>query len=277
MYARHFPLQRGKQRMVHALWKLLISEPYEREVRLKQADVTMICDIRHYIQRTIYFLGTYEPHDCAFWMQRARQSQTIFDLGANVGIYSLLASAANPAARIHAFEPTPELAGAFKRNVARNYMTNIVVNSAAVGSRTGLAYLNRCVGDDGTNEGMNFVLSQQVDGAVPIQTVSIDDYCADRAIQRIDLMKLDIEGGELGALQGSTILLERSAVGCIMLELMDWAAARSGTTVGSIVGLLESFGYELYTLEQSSLVRVAAAGGLRATNVVALPRRAVAS
>jgi FkbM family methyltransferase len=249
-----------------------VSAPYEREVRLKQAEVTMICDIRHYIQRTIYLFGAYEPEDCAFWIERARWSHTIFDVGANVGLYSLLAAAVNPAANVHAFEPTPELVHAFSRNLRQNAFQNVIVNDRAVGRQSGTAYLHPCRGSDGTNEGMNFVSRARSGDALSVGTVSLDDYCARGRIQRIDLLKLDVEGGELDALVGSRDLLARGAIECIMLELVDWAAERSGTTFGSSVELLRSFGYDIYANDRSLLLPVSDEAAVNGRNVVALRR-----
>jgi hypothetical protein len=60
-----------------------------------------------------------------------------------------------------------------------------------------------------------------MDGAVagePIQLISLDDFCSDRAIDHIDLLKLDLEGGELDALRGARALLDNERIDLIQFE-----------------------------------------------------------
>ena len=59
-YLRDFPYDKGKQRMLSALWKPLSFGQYQRQTTLRQADVKMNCDVTRLIQRQLYFLGSYE-------------------------------------------------------------------------------------------------------------------------------------------------------------------------------------------------------------------------
>lgn len=113
-YVRYFPMSKGKHRMVSYLWKPLSFGDYKHIATLRQAKVKMNCDITQLVQRNLYFWGGCEEE---YWMRFARDCQVIFDVGANVGLYSLLASAVNPQSNIHAFEPTPEMADIFKDNI----------------------------------------------------------------------------------------------------------------------------------------------------------------
>lgn len=211
----------------------------------------MDLDVTRYIQRHLYFYGGYEYDYTRFWLKQAEQAITIFDLGANVGLYSLLAAAHNPRASVHAFEPTPELVAKLHTNLALNDLTKVIVNPLAVGAANGQIYLHYSYGSDGSNEGMNYVSAAPTDTAVDVLT--LDGYCAAQSLDHIDLMKIDIEGGEFAALAGAAGLLQRRAIGCVLFELVDWAAQRGGHTTREIMNLFVTRGYRLYELQRGQL------------------------
>lgn len=88
-YLRHFPLGRGKTRLFSALWKPLSFGEYHREATLLQADLKLHCDLTKFLQRHHYFFGAYEKEYCDYWIKLAPHAAVIFDIGANVGLYSL--------------------------------------------------------------------------------------------------------------------------------------------------------------------------------------------
>jgi FkbM family methyltransferase len=211
------------------------------------------------IQRQLYFWGGYEQNYCKYWISLCRTSNNIFDVGANVGLYSLLAAEANPEASIHAFEPTQEMLDIAKANVRLNNFQNIRINPVAVGYPTGNGVLRDCRGDNGTNEGMNYVVRTGENPQITdrlITVVALDDYCHDNGIDRIDLLKIDIEGGEYDALVGAKALLKSKSIGCLFIEFIEWAAARSGHSGDDITRLLVAAGYLIYRLTPGGLVEV---------------------
>jgi len=246
-------LSKGKARLVSWLWKPLSGGNYLRETHLRQGNVHMRCDLSKLLQRQLYFFGAYEEKDCACWVRMAKQARTIFDIGANVGLYSLLAAAANTRATIHAFEPTSEVFDRFVENLRLNHFANVVPNPLAVGNATGKSLLHFCAGSDSANEGMNYVSPESVSGSdLEIEVVSLDDYCRQNGIACIDLLKLDIEGSEYEALLGAENLLSKQAIGCIFLELTEWAAERKGHSIRDLKQLLAGAGYQIYQLQENS-------------------------
>jgi len=273
-YARSFPLDRGKQRVASWLWKPLSHGQYQREATLQGSSVSLCCDLTQFIQRQLYLFGSYEEEYCAFWIRRALQANTIFDIGANIGLYSLLAAEANPLASIHAFEPTPELIDRFKANLTLNRYLNVRVNAVAIGSHEGTARLRECRGSDGSNEGMNYVSedSDQTSLGRLVPVLSLDQYCSSHGVSTIDLMKIDIEGGEYDALVGASERLEAQAIRCLMIEFTDWAAQRSGHSTADLKVLLESFAYVLHRLKDGRLVELGSEKIREGENLIAIPR-----
>ena len=231
----------------------------------------MYCDVIKYIQRQLYFMGAYEEESCSYWLDRVKQAAVAFDVGANVGLYSLLAASANPQCRVYAFEPTPALYKRFRANLDLNSFRNVILEEAAVGARSESGFLHWCTGQDNSNEDMNYVKSHaEAATYTVVVTVSVDDYCSQKEIDRINVLKLDIEGGEYDALLGATALLRRKAVDCILMETVDWSAARSHHSVPEVRRLLRELGYAIFALDQGTTYPVTE-NDLTVHDIVALP------
>jgi FkbM family methyltransferase len=246
-YARRFPIRRGKLRIVDALWRTAVGEHDTRRLaHLNHGGFRMECDVSEMLQRQFYFFGTYFVEDAilACWEKAARDASVVFDIGANAGIYSLAAAAVQPEATIHAFEPTPEIADRLRATAALNALRGVHVHELAVSAETGSARLIRCRGSLGTNEGMNYITTAPADSqAASIRTVSLDNFCEDHAIDRIDLLKMDIQGHEPRALEGAAGLLSRGRIGTIFTEL-NWAAKGvADCPASAAVRILDDAGY----------------------------------
>ncbi len=170
-----------------------------------------------------------------------------------------------PAATVHAFEPAVESFKLLALAAAMNHLTNIRPVHAAIGAVDGPAYLHRL----GGNDGRNFVATTpQWQDAEPVTMRTLDRFCAEHSIARIDLLKLDIEGGEYDALRGAAGLLSRRAVGHLFIELIDRAGVPSGATTAEIKDLLQGWGYHLRRMTPRGLVPLAS-DGARGDNFVA--------
>lgn len=243
-YARHFPLRRGKLRLVNALWRRAAGAGgFQREAVLRHGGFRLPCDISEMLQRQFYYFGTYflEDEILACWENQARSAQTVFDIGANAGIFSLAALAVNPRAQVHAFEPTPEIAARLRATGAMNDLSNLTVNEVAVGDHDGDATLRRWRGAGNNNEGMNFIATDGSDGE-PVRLASLDRYCADRNIGRIDLLKIDIQGNEPKAFAGAARLLRERRIGTIFAEL-SWEPGRADEPAAQLVAILAEAGF----------------------------------
>jgi len=106
---------------------------------------------------------------------------------------------------------------------------------------------------------MNFLIdsqnpTQESDRLVPL--ISLDDYCQEQSLDHIDLIKIDIEGGEYDALLGARHLLRTQSIGCLFIELAEWAANRSGHSIVEITKLLSANGYQLHRVTSRGLVPI---------------------
>ena len=226
MYARRFPIRRGKLRIIDSLWQTLLSDQSTHRVAtLKHGRFKMSCDLKEMLQRQFYFFGTYflEEDILRCWEATAKRAKVVLDVGANAGIYSLAALAVQPDVVVHAFEPTPEIAAWLRATAKLNGLKNLYVHEAAVLRDDGQATLKRFRGELGNNEGMNFVVRDIGNSdAERVKTVSLDQFCQDHSIDQVDLLKLDVQGQEYSALKGAEHLIRAGCIGTIFMEL-NWA------------------------------------------------------
>lgn len=245
-YARNFPLQRGKLRLINRLWPLAAGANHKREARLLFGDFVLPADLDEFLQRQFYFFGTYfqERHVLECWNRLAADARVVMDVGANAGIYSLAAAAAGRDIKVHAFEPTPEIAERLRHGVAINGLqTRILVHECAVSDNPGKAALKRWRGEDNSNSGMNFIVAAKEGEPEIVTTVSIDQFREEQGLDVIDLMKMDIQGHEPTALRGARKTLEEGAIGTLFLEL-NWAAdAHAPSPALDCIEILNSAGY----------------------------------
>ncbi len=111
-YVRYSPISRGKFRLIEVIGRRMADGTFATTA-LKDAPIRLSLDRSRFLQRQLYYWGEYERESIAEWRHRSTTAKTIVDVGAHVGLYSLIAASANPRATVHAFEPTAELASRF--------------------------------------------------------------------------------------------------------------------------------------------------------------------
>lgn len=142
--------------------------------------------------------GYYEKHELDIFEKLAKDSRILFDIGANVGMYSVLATKSNPAIKCYAFEPVSENVDLLGKNIRLNRaMSKIKLVAAAVSSRTGVAMIHLSAKQSGTHS-----LSVDRGGLTrEVKTVAIDSYCT-KIKKMPDLIKIDVEGHEASVFEG---------------------------------------------------------------------------
>jgi FkbM family methyltransferase len=245
-YARRFPVNRGKLRVIDSLWQAAAGRRgTHRVATLRHAGFRMSCDLREMLQRQFYFFGTYfmERDVLESWERAAQNARVVLDVGANAGIFSLAALAVSPDATVHSFEPTPEIALRLRGTAAMNRLAGLHVHELAVLGTEGTAHLHRFRGESDDNEGMNFVTPGSSAGE-SVSAITIDGFCAAHDIERIDLLKIDIQGNEFEALSGAERMIATGRIATIFSEL-NWAAEGDPTCpANASIRLLEGAGYQ---------------------------------
>ena len=171
-------------------------------VAIAGTEITMAARPRVSLVALAYYRGLddFEPATVGLFAALARQARVILDVGANTGIFALLAARMQPEARILSFEPHPLVAMSLARNVALSGARNVEVLPTALGTESGFATLFTSVSDSLTSLDKTHI-SDPVELTVPI--APLDKIMSDRKVVGVDLVKVDVEGWELPVFQGA--------------------------------------------------------------------------
>jgi FkbM family methyltransferase len=168
------------------------------------------------------------------------------DIGAYHGIYSLVAlKRLNGSGQIVAFEPSPNARRRLTLHLRRNGGRAAKIEPYAMSSGSSESTFFQVVSGDTTRNGLRPPSSEDVVAPLTIQTVSLDQYVAEARLPRVDVIKLDIEGGERDALHGATKVLDEFRP-VIICEVFDAAAQAWGYHARETVSLLKAHGYEWF-------------------------------
>lgn len=175
---------------------------------------------------------------------RAPDSRCLVDVGANSGSWALAAQETWPDATVHAFEPSTAMFGELSARVPRAVLVN-----AALGEREGEATLYAVPGLSGLSSLHNRDLASHGMSMTSLESVAVttlDGYCAENGITRIDYLKIDAEGHDLAVLHGASGLLDAGAIRFLQFEF-GGCNIDSRTFLRDFVRLLESR-YTIYRM-----------------------------
>lgn len=180
---------------------------------------------------------------------------TIFDIGANVGVTARRYAQLFPGATVHCFEPFPDSYAALRAAFPASapVRTHALAVCDAVGTRT--LFVNK-----GSVTNSLFPTSDLYreryarsdittpTGAVTVPTVTVDQFCAEHGISHINVLKLDIQGGELLALRGTERMLASASVDLVYSEVNFSRIYEGQAFFHDLAPLLLGHGYQLYNL-----------------------------
>jgi FkbM family methyltransferase len=224
--------------------------PDEMVARLRGFPLRLTFRPRTYLGWHLFYRGIYEERIVRTCHRLLRPGMTFVDVGANVGLYSIIASnAVGPNGRVIAVEPQPDLAAMTARNASLNLQHNIDVNACALGESVGKAFLYQA---STTNDGAatmrlgNGEISFGEPIAVTVETLS--RLLQKREVSEVGGMKIDVEGAELAVLKGFSEELAKRRPEFIFVECIDAHLRRFGTTAEELLQFLQGCGFKLFCL-----------------------------
>jgi FkbM family methyltransferase len=177
------------------------------------------------------------------------QGAVVADVGANIGIYSeFLSRCVGPTGLVHSFEPSPDN---FKRlSAATRELPNVRLTQAAVGERSGECELY--VSDKLNVDHRAYRAIGDSRRAVPSEMVALDDYF--NPGQRVDLIKIDIQGYELHALRGAQRVIQENPHINLLLEFWPAGLEQAGVRWEALVAMLQGLRMNLTLVRTCGLV-----------------------
>jgi len=224
------------------------------------------------LSRNVFVGGCYEPNELSFLQHSLRNGMTFVDLGANEGLFSLLAAhLVGDEGKVVAVEPSRRELARLRANLMLNRFDNVDVIPAAACEDAGSVELH-IAGYE--HEGLNSL------GALPsenlwssverVNAIRLSAAIDDRAITHVDFIKIDVEGAEVRALTGALELLERDKP-VLLLEVNRPLLASQGTSAEDLEQLLGSLGYVICPFSpQTGLPEEGSLPMVESANVVAV-------
>lgn len=199
------------------------------------------------VSDSLRFEKSWEPEVTAAFHQVIRTGMTVVDVGANIGYHALLAARlAGPGGRVAAFEPDLDNIVLLNRNIAFNRCGNITVYPYAVGANLQYARISLCPSNTGAH---STAISHGPEGeARRVVMVSLDEFLEPEL--HPDVLKIDIEGGELAALEGMKGLLRGKKLKTIFIECHPQILAQLGKNPEDVLGILRPYGFTIRQLDQ---------------------------
>jgi FkbM family methyltransferase len=240
-YVRWAPWRLGKR----ALWTG-VAAPLARRPRRFAARTAygFSCagDQRLIMPRCIYWFGTWEPVLSA-WIRRSVEPGDVFvDVGANLGYFSLLATrAVGPGGSVVAVEASPATARRLEESLRLNRAANVRVVKAAAAAHEGSVPFYRAPWNDAESttvprEGHEF--------EAEVRAIPLPQLLSEGELRRARIIKIDVEGGELGVLAGLAPAAERLRPDAeIVVEAHADQLAAQGSSVPDLIELLRPAGF----------------------------------
>ena len=250
LYFRHAPGSMGKQwlwdRVVrpHILWR---SFRIEARTLFGAKLEGAFPDVVHSF---VYFFGVWEPAITAVFRAALRPGDVVIDIGANVGLHSLLAARlVGPSGRVHAIEASPWIFARLLRNLAANDAHNVTVYNKAVTASAGPVpvYLH-----ESSNLGGTTIMASEAarSGArleAMVEGLTLADIVPMEAILAARLIKIDVEGAEWLVLQGMADLLPKLRHDVeILVEVKRDALVEMGASIDALIGLFGAAGFSAF-------------------------------
>jgi FkbM family methyltransferase len=219
-----------------------------------------------------HFVGErYEPEIWQIAVQLVQPQDTIVDVGAYIGLYAIaFASRAGTKGHVIAIEPDPGNADLMAANVKVNHLHNLQIMRVAAGEQSGevlFAALNNSISHVAAtgHHNPNLPAGAQSRGNLTVPMVTLDVLLAG---QRIDFMKIDVEGFEEPVLKGAQSLLcdSRRRPRAILIEVHPYAWDTLGTSGDSLISYLAQCGYRTETPDGRPLATITHYG-----HIVAMP------
>ncbi|WP_338767946.1 FkbM family methyltransferase [Bernardetia sp. ABR2-2B] len=185
----------------------------------------------------------YDKKEFVFLSKYLKNTDTVFDIGANIGIYSLWMSKFVEDGKIIAFEPDPKNHQRCKEQLLVNNLQHIVLEDIALADQNGI--LEFSIGKDMENHLLLNIKESKALNSIEVKSQKMDDYCQEENISSLDFVKIDVEGAEKFVFEGANKLLTSQKIKCILLEV-NQQQEKFDTGKKDVAAILREAGYSFY-------------------------------
>jgi len=242
-YVWHHPSNRACR--IHAVGRAVVWQLYKRiaggywDVPLTK-NRTIRCYPNNASASSVLYARLFDYHEMHFLLRYLRSEDNFLDVGANVGVYTILASSVIDRGVIHAVEPSSRALERLKENILLNNLHNARIHPVAASDSPGKAFLTSA--KDSLN---HLVSADPSDGVEEVQSVCLDDEVGAVSFAA---GKMDIEGAEMLAMRGAINMLRKQNPPVWLIEWNE-LCHRFGHTRQLVADIFQETGYCLATYD----------------------------
>jgi FkbM family methyltransferase len=199
-------------------------------------------------------LDNFEIADLTYFQDQVLDGDVVFDIGANTGAYCIPLSMVPKRVNVHAFEPIPINVQILKLSIMLNKVKNISLIEKCVSRESGEVSFS--LSEDSAYSSMIDTGRKAEIEVLKCQSISLDEYCKEAKIPRVDLMKVDVEGAEELVISGATSLFSdaKRKPRLVLMELYDQNLNAFSTSIEKILLIMNDYCYSPYILDYSGLI-----------------------
>ncbi|MGZ3459411.1 MAG: FkbM family methyltransferase [Archangium sp.] len=226
---------RGKSRLLQPL------APREGEYPAEVFGYRMRLDVSEFIQRQIY-LGSFERQETGWVRRWLKPGSTFVDVGANVGYFTLLASSlVGSAGRVCACEPSVRAFQRLEATLRDNAISQARAFNFALGAEPGT--LNLYFTSPTVTNHTPSMVAQEGARSVPVRVRTLDECLEEWGLERVDILKIDVEGFEPQVLAGAGKALATGRIRAILCEFNDHWLRSNGSSAAELYAWIRGHRY----------------------------------
>lgn len=272
-FLRRSPFERGRDRLVSVLlpWLRELGPSMGTRTIQTRHGFRFCADLGDWLGQYVFLTGTYEPPTATLFSHLVKPGDTVLDVGANVGFFSLLcAELTGKTGVVVAFEPVPSVRQRLLANISLNEYDHIRVVGNAVSDRS--ETLSIYEGPDGHKGTSSLRPNSTATEVIEVNAIALDHD--DIASTPVACIKIDVEGAEMRALEGMEQLLRRERP-FLIIEFTDEFLRGFGHSTSQMSDWLTSRGYSLFLIDDDCLKPLDGSEGKRPSQYNVLACQAV--
>lgn len=202
--------------------------------------------------------GFYEPETIALFKKIVKPGMTVMDIGAHIGYYARTASnLAGTSGAVYAFEADPENFALLQKNTGR--LKNVKIWQLAITDKTGAIDFYHYDEKSGIGSLLPNVPLDFKKTKISVEASDLDSFFEKLGVAKIDLIKMDIEGGEYAALGGMKKILSANQDLALIIEFAPAWVTAAGVTPLNFLNFIESFGFRIFVISKNGLSKLSPA------------------
>lgn len=245
--------ERNKSKSDNLKWNNLFKE--QEKFVLKISKTLQIYLYKDSILSRFIHKGNFEEQELAFMLSNINEGDTFIDIGANIGLFSLLAAEkVGTTGNVISFEPFPNTFKRLTDNIELNALKNIDAKNIGLSDKDDV--LKFYYSDTGFDAWNSFAPTndKRLRKEISIGVSTLDKELENTDKSKVKFVKIDVEGWEKYVIMGGTqFFAEYSPI--VMVEFTEENTLNAGYFVNEIFGLLENLGYEWYRIDGQNLVK----------------------